>query len=108
MLQIQTEELGKRHKVFKEAIEERLSIEDVRNEFINLGKLKDINLQLEELKDIEQKLENISESMLGVHDIKDTVKQVKEELLAIKSEMNKKNEEDKPTGVFGNLFGNRK
>ena len=54
------------------------------------------------------KNENISESMLGVHDIKDTVKQVKEELFAIKSEMNKKNEEDKPTGVFGNLFGNRK
>ena len=108
MLQSQTEELGKRHVVFREAIEQRLSIDDIRTEFINLEKLKDINMQLEELKDIEQKLENIYESMLGVHDIKDSVKQVKEELLAIKSEMNRKNEEDKPTSVFGNLFGNRK
>ena len=108
MLQTQTEELGKRHKIFKEAIEERLSIEDVRKEFTNLGKLKDINEQLEELKDIEQKLENISGAMLEIQEIKDSVKQVKEELLAIRSDMNRKNEEDKPTGVFGNLFGNRK
>ena len=112
MLQNQTEELVKRHKVFKEAIEERLSIEDVREEFTNLGKLKDINEQLEELKDIEQKLEDISEAMLEGQEIKDSVKQVfeplKEELLAIKVELHRKNEEEKSNGVFGNLFGNRK
>ena len=112
MLQTQTEELGKRHKIFKEAIEERLSIEDVRKEFTNLGKLKDINEQLEELKDIEQKLEDISEAMLEGQEIKDSVKQVldpiKDELLAIRVDLNKKNEEDRSTGVFGNLFGNRK
>ena len=112
MLQTQTEELGKRHKIFKEAIEERLSIEDVRKEFTNLGKLKDINEQLEELKDIEQKLEDISEAMLEGQEIKDSVKQVlkpvNDELLAIRVELHRKNEEEKSTGVFGNLFGNRK
>ena len=112
MLQNQTEEIVKRHKVFKEAIEERLSIEDIRKEFTNLDKLKDINEQLEELKGIEQKLEDISEAMLEGQEIKDSVKQVfeplKEELLAIKVELHRKNEEEKSNGVFGNLFGNRK
>ena len=112
MLQIQTEELEKRHKVFKDAIEERLSIEDIRKEFTNLGKLKEINEQLEELKDIEQKIENISVSMLEAQEIKDSVKQalnlVEKELQDIRFELNKKNEEDKSAGVFGSLFGNRK
>ncbi len=112
MLQTQTEELGKRYEEFTKAIEQRLSIEDIRTEFINLGKLKDINTKLDELKEITLKIENVSESMLEAQEIKDSVKQVlnpiKEELQEIRNELNKKNELDRPSGVFGNLFGNRK
>ena len=112
MIQAQTKELGKRHSAFTDAIEKRLSIEDIRTEFVNLEKLKDINEQLDDLKKIKQKLENISESMLDSREIEDSVKHIltpiKEELLEIKNELNKKNEVDKSTGVFGTFFGNRK
>ena len=112
MIQAQTIELGKRHDAFIKAIEERLSIEDIRTEFINLGKLKDINVKLDDLKSITNKIENISDSMLVTQDIKDSVKQalnpIKDELSEIKIELNKKNEVDKSSGVFGSLFGNRK
>lgn len=112
MILTQTEELGKRHDAFIKAIEERLSIEDVRTEFINLGKLKEINSKLDELKDIAQKIEIISDSMLETQDIKDSINHalhpIKEELNKIKGGLNKKNELEKPSGVFGNFFGNRK
>ena len=112
MIQTQTEELGKRHNAFIKAIEERLSIEDVRTEFINLDKLKDISSKLDELKDITQKIEIISDSMLETQDINDSLNHVlnpiKEELHKIKDGLNKKNELEKSSGVFGNFFGNRK
>jgi hypothetical protein len=112
MILTQTEELGKRHDAFIKAIEERLSIENVRTEFINLGKLKEINSKLDELKDIAQKIEIISDSMLETQDIKDSINHalhpIKEELNKIKGGLNKKNELEKPSGVFGNFFGNRK
>ena len=64
------------------------------------------------MKKIKQKLENISESMLDSQEIEDSVKHIltpiKEELLEIKNELNKKNEVDKSTSVFGTFFGNRK
>ena len=112
MIQAQTKELGKRHSAFTDAIEKRLSIEDIRTEFVNLEKLKDINEQLDDLKKIKQKLENISESMLDSQEIEDSVKNIltpiKKDLLEIKNELNKKNEVDKSTSVFGTFFGNRK
>ena len=112
MIQAQTKELGKRHSAFTDAIEKRLSIEDIRTEFVNLEKLKDINEQLDDLKKIKQKLENISESMLDSQEIEDSVKHIltpiKKDLLEIKNELNKKNEVDKSTSVFGTFFGNRK
>ena len=112
MIQAQTKELVKRHSAFTDAIEKRLSIEDIRTEFVNLEKLKDINDQLVDLKDIKQKLENISESMLDSQEIEDSVKQIltpiKEELLDIKNELNKKKEVDKSTNVLGTFFGSRK
>jgi hypothetical protein len=112
MIQAQTKELGKRHSAFTDAIEKRLSIEDIRTEFVNLEKLKDINEQLDDLKKIKQKLENISESMLDSQEIEDSVKQIltpiKEELLDIKNELNKKKEVDKSTNVLGTFFGSRK
>jgi hypothetical protein len=76
MIQAQTKELGKRHSAFTDAIEKRLSIEDIRTEFVNLEKLKDINEQLDDLKKIKQKLENISESMLDSQEIEDSVKHI--------------------------------
>ena len=78
-------------------MEERLSIEDIRTEFINLKKLKDIDSKLDELKDIEERIENLSSLMLAANEIKDSVKQavnpIKKELVEIKVELSKKNEE---------------
>ena len=107
----QTEEIEKRHKTFVKVMEERLSIEDIRTEFINLKKLKDIDSKLDELKDIEERIENLSSLMLAANEIKDSVKQavnpIKKELVEIKVELSKKNEE-KTSGMFGNIFGGRK
>lgn len=111
MIRKQTEEMEKRHTAFVRAMEERLSIEDIRTEFINLKKLKDIDSKLDELKDIEERIENLSSLMLAANEIKDSVKQavnpIKKELVEIKVELSKKNEE-KTSGMFGNIFGGRK
>lgn len=111
MMKKQTEEIEKRHNTFVKAMEERLSIEDIRTEFINLEKLKDIDSKLDELKDIEERIENLSSLMLAANEIKDSVRQavnpIKKELVEIKVELNKKNDE-KTSGVFGSIFGGRK
>lgn len=49
LLDKQTQELGEHHKVFLQAMEERLSIEEVHKDFSNLYKLNDILAQLKEL-----------------------------------------------------------
>jgi hypothetical protein len=50
--------------------------------------------------------------MLDSQEIEDSVKHIltpiKKDLLEIKNELNKKNEVDKSTSVFGTFFGNRK
>lgn len=111
MIRKQTEEIEKRHTAFVRAMEERLSIEDIRTEFINLKKLKDIDSKLDELKDIEDRIENLSSLMLAANEIKDSVKQavnpIKKELVEIKVELSKKNDE-KTSGMFGSIFGGRK
>ena len=111
MIRKQTEEIEKRHIAFVRAMEERLSIEDIRTEFINLKKLRDIDSKLDELKDIEERIENLSSLMVAANEIKDSVKQavnpIKKELVEIKVELSKKNEE-KTSGMFGSIFGGRK
>lgn len=112
MIKKQTEEIEKRHQAFVLALEERLSIEDIRTEFINLERLKDIDSKLDELKGIEEKLENLSNLMLAANEIKDSVKQavnpIEKELSEIKIELSKKSEVEKSSSVFGSIFGNRK
>ncbi len=96
MIESQTKELQKRHAEFMRAIEERLSIEDVQAQFVNLSKLADI----------ERILNDISNKSLTSGEIHHELMIVKDSLENIKNEIvRKKEQEKKPTGVFGNLFG---
>lgn len=108
MLNAQTEELEKRHKLFLQAIEERLSIEDIRKEFVNLDKLKDIDKKIGE---IGTKVESISQDVVTVSDLANSVSSavdpVRKEISDLRTEIKKK-DEDRGGGVFGGFFGNRK
>lgn len=100
MIKFQTNELEKRHKDFMKAIEERLAIEDVRREFVNLGRLKDID----------GKIEDVSKRVLTTDDIKkavqDAVQPISKELDEIKQDFRKQVEESQSGGLRG-LFGRR-
>lgn len=99
MIKDQTDELKDRHAAFMKAIEENLSIEDVRKEFVNLGKLAEIDT----------KIKNISDNALTSKDIHKEVKDLKDSLDSLKIEiLSKLNEEKEPSGFFGGIFGNRK
>jgi hypothetical protein len=72
MLRAQTEELEKRHKEFINAIEQKITISEVKNEFSNLSKLDDIqrilnllaqdpvkaNLLMTQLRALQQTIDN--------------------------------------------------
>lgn len=100
MIKFQTNELEKRHKDFMKAIEERLAIEDVRLEFVNLGRLKDID----------GKIADVSKRVLTTDDIKkavqDAVQPISKELDEIKQDFRKQVEESQLGGLRG-LFGRR-
>lgn len=99
MINEQTVELKNRHTAFMKAIEERLSIEDVRKEFVNLGKLEEIDT----------KIKNISDNALTSKDIHKEVKDLKDSLDSFKKDiLSKMNEEKESSGFFGGFFGNRK
>ena len=99
MINEQTMELKNRHTAFMKAIEERLSIEDVRKEFVNLGKLEEIDT----------KIKNISDNALTSKDIHKEVKDLKDSLDSFKKDiLSKMNEEKESSGFFGGFFGNRK
>jgi hypothetical protein len=100
MIERQTEELENRHKEFMKAIEERLAIEDVRQEFVNLGKLKDIDGKMAEVSRRVPTTDEIQKAM------QDAVQPVQKELDEIKKDFRKQMEESK-SGVFGGLFGRR-
>ncbi len=77
MLSEQTTELEKRHKDFLKAIEERLNIEDVRQEFTNLRKLETI----------EQKIATLVSSSLKPEDIRNEIVNIQKEIKALKDEI---------------------
>ncbi|WP_291528517.1 hypothetical protein [Bacteroides sp. UBA939] len=104
MIKLQTTELEIRHAAFMRVIEERLSIEDVRSEFVNLSKLEDINNKLVDLKNIDQKITELSDAIMTTDKIKTSVVDpIKLELSEIKTGLKQKDDE-KPTGVLGGLF----
>jgi len=100
MLQEQTEELWKRHHAFMQAIEERLSIEDVRQEFTSLRRLEQI----------ERKLEQIASSSVttdGIHrEVLELQKELKSFREEIKPELESIRKNTKTSGGI-TLFGRR-
>lgn len=74
MMQEQTAEMKKRHDEFMQAIEERLNIEDIRQEFTYLKKLDDI----------EKKLEALSSSSVKANELQSLLASLKVELDEIK------------------------
>lgn len=73
MLKLQKEELEKRHKEFIQAIEEKLTIEEVHKDFSNLRKLTDIFEQLKRLTQdpvkgeaLDKKLQRIQEEIAKI------------------------------------------
>lgn len=115
MLQGQTEELNSRHRLFMQAMEDRLSIEEIRKEFVNLGKLVDIDKKAEELDKkiaaFDKKFAEFAKEAITESDIRrsvaSAVEPIKQELVGIKADLKKK-EEEKSAGVFGGFFGNRR
>lgn len=94
MIKDQTEELQQRHAAFITAMEENLSIEQVRQEFTNLRKLNDI----------ERKLNELASSSLKSSDLQNQLKDVKKELEDINTSLKKKNEggdTERRGGFFG-------
>lgn len=104
MIALQTKDLEKRHAEFMNAIEEKLNIEVIKQEFINLGKLKDIDGKIAEVarrvptSDDIQRVVNIA--------VQDAVQPINQELDEMKKDFRKQMEESK-SGVFGGLFGRR-
>ena len=104
MMERQTEELEKRHDEFMKAIEERLAIEDVRQEFVNLGKLKDIDGKMAEVSKRVPTSDEIQKAVQKA--MQDAVQPIQKELDEMKKDFRKQMEESK-SGVFGGLFGRR-
>lgn len=104
MIERQTEELEKRHKEFVEAIEKRLAIEDVRQEFVNLGKLKDIDGKMDAVSKRVPTADEIQKAVQKA--MQDAIQPIQKELDEMKKDIRKQMEESK-SGVFGGLFGRR-
>ena len=104
MIERQTEELEKRHNEFMQAIEERLAIEDVRQEFVNLGKLKDIDGKMDAVSKRVPTTDEIQKAVQKA--MQDAVQPIQKELDEMKTDFRKQMEESK-SGVFGGLFGRR-
>ena len=73
ILNRQTEDLKKRHSEFISAMEENLSIENIRQEFINLQKLTDI---FEQIKKINQETIKFGDLQRELNEIKDEIKKL--------------------------------
>lgn len=104
MIERQTADLEKRHNEFMQAIEERLTIEDVRQEFVNLGKLKDIDGKMAEVSKRVPTSDEIQKAVQKA--MQDAVQPIQKELDEMKKDFRKQMEESK-SGVFGGLFGRR-
>ena len=104
MIEQQTKDLVKRHAEFLNAIEEKLNIEVIRQEFINLGKLKDIDGKI---ADVTKRVPTSEDIQRVVHKaVQDAVQPISKELDEIKQDFRKQVEESQSGGLRG-LFGRR-
>ena len=98
MIERQTEELEKRHEDFMKAIEERLSIEDVRQEFVNLDKLKDIDGKMAEVSRRVPSSDDIQRAVQKA--VQGSVQPINQDLNEIKQDLKKQLETRKTIGLF--------
>lgn len=104
MIEQQTKDLEKRHAEFLNAIEERLAIEDVRQEFVNLGKLKDIDGKMAEVSRRVPTSDEIQKAVKKA--MENAIQPINQELEEMKKDIKKQMQESK-SGIFGGLFGRR-
>lgn len=94
MMVEQTTQMQKRNEMFMKAIDERLSIEDVRKEFSNLAKLSTIDNKLQELA---------TESLTS-QKLHSEIESVRRELSGIKDVLEKKTASEDKGGILSGLF----
>lgn len=104
MIEQQTKDLEKRHAEFMNAIEEKLNIEVIKQEFINLGKLKDIDGKIADVTKRVPTSEDIQRVVRKA--VQDAVQPISKELDEIKQDFRKQVEESQSGGLRG-LFGRR-
>lgn len=100
MLKKQTSELEARHQKFVEAIEEKLNIENIRQEFTNLRRLDSI----------EKKLTQLASSSVTSDNVHKEISSIQKDLNELKSELEDINKNTKvhtkSSGGFS-FFGSR-
>ena len=104
MIDSQTKDLENRHKEFMHVMEENLSVEQIRQEFVNLGKLKDIDGKMDTVSKRVPTTDEIQKAVQKA--MQDAVQPIQKELDEMKKDFRKQMEESK-SGVFGGLFGRR-
>lgn len=104
MIDSQTKDLENRHKEFMHVMEENLSVEQIRQEFVNLGKLKDIDGKMDAVSKRVPTTDEIQKAVQKA--MQDAVQPIQKELDEMKKDFRKQMEESK-SGVFGGLFGRR-
>lgn len=99
MLEKQTKDLQKRHDEFTQAMEENLSIEEVKKEFINLQKLGDI---LEQIK-------KLNSETVKPNDLKRELEKIKDEIKKLEIKQEQKHPDNGSEGQTGGWwpFGKR-
>ena len=83
MLQDQTKDLKERHSKFIMAMEENLSIEEIKKEFVNLQKLNDI---FDQIKKLNQEAVKSSDLQKELQKIKEEIKKIEIKTIEIKQE----------------------
>lgn len=99
MLEKQTKDLQKRHDEFTQAMEENLSIEEVKKEFLNLQKLGDI---LEQIK-------KLNSETVKPNDLKRELEKIKDEIKKLEIKQEQKHPDNESEGQAGGWwpFGKR-
>lgn len=98
-------EIGQRHQIFIEAIDEKFELSEVRGELGNLNKIPGIAAKVEEVKTGQEKLQKASQgirSKLEEMKLEDKDKKDKD-----KKKGNKEKEENKEKSVKGNKHDNK-
>ena len=98
MMAEQTSDMQKRYGEFTNAIEERLSIENVQKEFSNLSKLAVIDVKLQELSS------HLYDHSLVPQKVYNDIESLRSELIVIRQVLEKKGETEEKGGFLGGIF----